>query len=226
MVVQQFVWVEGGADEASSAGGANDGGGNGGGGNGGGSAGAAAGGGNGNGGNGAGAGRRGEWRLSIANVRLGPGPSAVLAPANLRAASSNPRYKALIDSWIEHGAAAVGGGAGAAAAAPPAAGGKAASATLRYSGGMVPDVHHVLSKRSGLFLNPMGAKGHAPAKLRLMYECAPLAMVVEAAGGRSTADGATSLLTLPLLETNARTAVALGSRADVARCSEAMRPME
>jgi sedoheptulose-bisphosphatase len=206
MVVQQFVWVEGGADESSSAGGAND------------AASAAP-----SASSPSAAVRRGEWRLSIASVRLDSGPSAILAPANLRAASSNPRYKALIDSWIESGALA-GSSSSGGGGAPTKAG--AGSATLRYSGGMVPDVHHVLSKKHGLFLNPTGSNGHAPAKLRLMYECAPLALVIEAAGGRSTHDGSASLLELPLLETNARTAVALGSRADIARSAEAMRPLD
>ena len=42
---------------------------------------------------------------------------------------------------------------------------------------MVPDVHHVLAKAGGVFCSPASAA--APAKLRLLYECAPLALIVE-----------------------------------------------
>lgn len=49
--------------------------------------------------------------------------------------------------------------------------------TLRYTGGMVPDVHHILAKGGGVFCNPASAT--APAKLRLVYETAPLAFILE-----------------------------------------------
>ena len=49
--------------------------------------------------------------------------------------------------------------------------------TLRYTGGMVPDVHHILAKGGGVFCNPASAA--APAKLRLVYETAPLAFILE-----------------------------------------------
>ena len=49
--------------------------------------------------------------------------------------------------------------------------------TLRYTGGMVPDVHHILAKGGGVFCNPASAA--TPAKLRLVYECAPLAFIIE-----------------------------------------------
>jgi fructose-1,6-bisphosphatase len=42
---------------------------------------------------------------------------------------------------------------------------------------MVPDVHHILAKGSGVFCNPCSEP--APAKLRLLFECAPLAFIVE-----------------------------------------------
>ena len=53
--------------------------------------------------------------------------------------------------------------------------------TLRYTGGMVPDVYHILIKGKGVFSNVSSAT--AKAKLRLLYECAPIALLVEAAGG-------------------------------------------
>lgn len=48
---------------------------------------------------------------------------------------------------------------------------------LRYSGSMVPDVHHILTKGEGVFC--YGASSASPSKLRLVFECAPVAFVVE-----------------------------------------------
>lgn len=64
----------------------------------------------------------------------------------------------------------------------------------------------------GLFLNPVSAS--APAKLRLLYECAPLAFIVEAAGGASS-DGVSSILELPITSLDARTPICLGSPLEV-----------
>ncbi|WP_235852390.1 class 1 fructose-bisphosphatase [Helicobacter mehlei] len=53
---------------------------------------------------------------------------------------------------------------------------------LRYSGSMVADVHHLLSKQGGLFCYP--ATQDAPkGKLRQLFEVYPLAFVIEQAGG-------------------------------------------
>lgn len=46
---------------------------------------------------------------------------------------------------------------------------------------MVPDVYHILIKGKGIFTNV--ASPAAKAKLRLLYECAPIALLIEAAGG-------------------------------------------
>ena len=81
--------------------------------------------------------------------------------------------------------------------------------TLRYSGGMVPDVHHILAKGGGVFCNP--ASTAAPEKLRLVYECAPLAFIVEAVGG-SSHDGKGSMLDQTITSTATRSKVCLGSR--------------
>ncbi|KXZ51024.1 hypothetical protein GPECTOR_14g264 [Gonium pectorale] len=94
----------------------------------------------------------GTWRLQRSGVAILP-VSSTYAAANLRAAAANAEYMALIQRWIQ------------------------AAYTLRYTGGMVPDVHHILAKGSGVFCNPCSEA--APAKLRLLFECAPLAFVVE-----------------------------------------------
>jgi sedoheptulose-bisphosphatase len=53
--------------------------------------------------------------------------------------------------------------------------------TLRYAGGLVPDVVHMLVQGQGVYLSPVTAKNKA--KLRRLYELCPLALVVECAGG-------------------------------------------
>src|SRR6185436_21112074 len=56
--------------------------------------------------------------------------------------------------------------------------------STRYSGALVADFHRILLK-GGIYIYPSTKK--APqGKLRLMYEAAPLAAVVEAAGGAAS----------------------------------------
>lgn len=56
--------------------------------------------------------------------------------------------------------------------------------TARYSGAMVSDIHRVLLQ-GGVFLYP-GTRQKPEGKLRLLYESAPLAYIIEQAGGRAT----------------------------------------
>ncbi len=65
---------------------------------------------------------------------------------------------------------------------------------LRYSGGMVPDLHQILLKGGGLFSYP--ATSDVPkGKLRLIFEVFPFAFVFEKAGGASS-DGRQRVLDL------------------------------
>lgn len=59
--------------------------------------------------------------------------------------------------------------------------------TGRYVGSMVADVHRTLLE-GGIFLYPaeVGADGRATGKLRLQYEAAPMAFVIEQAGGKAS----------------------------------------
>ncbi len=82
----------------------------------------------------------------------------------------------------------------------------------RYIGSMVADVHRTLLK-GGVFLYPAMRK--APeGKLRLLYECNPLAMLVEQAGG-SAATGHERILEIEPRELHQRVPVVLGSPAEV-----------
>jgi len=53
---------------------------------------------------------------------------------------------------------------------------------LTYSGGMVPDLHHILLRGGGLFSYP-GASDKPKGKLRQLFEVFPFALIFESAGG-------------------------------------------
>ena len=91
--------------------------------------------------------------------------------------------------------------------------------TLRYSGGLVPDVYQQFTKRQGVFSNPTSAK--SPAKLRLAFEAAPFGLLVEKAGGK-TSDGITgnSILDLEIKGIDQRTPLCIGSSKEVERFNE------
>ena len=84
--------------------------------------------------------------------------------------------------------------------------------TSRYIGSMVADLHRNLIK-GGIFIYPCTAA--APnGKLRLVYECNPLAFVVEQAGGRAT-NGTVRILDIEVEELHQRSPVFIGSEAMV-----------
>ncbi|KAL1239529.1 Fructose-1,6-bisphosphatase isozyme 2 [Trichinella pseudospiralis] len=82
----------------------------------------------------------------------------------------------------------------------------------RYVGSMVADVHRTLLY-GGIFLYPSTTK-NPNGKLRLMYECLPMAMIVEQAGGMATT-GTTPLLDLKPQSIHERSPCILGSKEDV-----------
>jgi len=55
--------------------------------------------------------------------------------------------------------------------------------SMRYAGAMVGDVHRILMQ-GGVFLYPP-TEAAPTGKLRLLYECNPMAMIVEQAGGKA-----------------------------------------
>jgi len=79
--------------------------------------------------------------------------SKIFAPGNLRATKDNMNYNNLVQEYISN------------------------CFTLRYTGGMVPDVYHILIKKQGIFTNISSEK--SKAKLRLLYECSPIAYIIE-----------------------------------------------
>ncbi len=82
----------------------------------------------------------------------------------------------------------------------------------RYIGSMVADVHRTLLK-GGVFLYPATEK--APeGKLRLLYECNPMSMLVEQAGGAAET-GQGRILEIAPEKLHQRAPVVLGSSAEV-----------
>ena len=80
--------------------------------------------------------------------------------------------------------------------------------SYRYVGSMVADIHRNLL-RGGIFLYP--STSDAPkGKLRLVYECNPMAYIVEQAGGRAT-DGSTRILDIQPTELHQRVPIFIGS---------------
>lgn len=90
----------------------------------------------------------------------------------------------------------------------------------RYSGGMVPDVHHILVKEGGVFCNPCSAS--SPAKLRVLYEVFPLSFIVAAAGGAAILSSTISTLDMVCETHDQRSIVCMGSKAEVEKTKAAM----
>ena len=80
--------------------------------------------------------------------------------------------------------------------------------TSRYIGSMVADIHRSIIK-GGIFIYPTTSS--APTgKLRLVYECNPMAFIIEQAGGKAT-NGFQRILELPVTDLHQRSAIFIGS---------------
>ncbi len=87
---------------------------------------------------------------------------------------------------------------------------------LRYSGGMVPDLHQILVKGGGLFSYPSTAD-NPNGKLRILFEVLPFALIYEAAGGIAIDEKGRRLLELTVSHPHARTPCFFGSRYEINR---------
>jgi fructose-1,6-bisphosphatase I len=88
--------------------------------------------------------------------------------------------------------------------------------TARYAGSLVTDVHRTLLE-GGVYLYPEDAPGtgkQSSGKLRLMYECSPMAMIVEQAGGAAST-GRARILDLVPTSPHQRVPLLIGSPEDV-----------
>eukprot|EP01026_Neomeris_dumetosa_P044049 TRINITY_DN36_c1_g1_i2.p1 TRINITY_DN36_c1_g1~~TRINITY_DN36_c1_g1_i2.p1 ORF type:complete len:435 (-),score=61.10 TRINITY_DN36_c1_g1_i2:136-1296(-) len=135
----------------------------------------------------------GKWLHVKETTEIGEGK--MFSPGNLRATFDNPSYEKLISYYIGE------------------------KYTLRYTGGMVPDVFQIIVKEKGVFTNVTSPS--TKAKLRILFEVAPLGLLIEKAGGVSSCDGkCVSTLDVPIESYDQRTQVCYGSLEEVRRFEE------
>ncbi|MES2674610.1 MAG: class 1 fructose-bisphosphatase [Pseudomonadota bacterium] len=92
---------------------------------------------------------------------------------------------------------------------------------MRWQGAMVADIHRILT-RGGVFIYPSDCRdSNKPAKLRLLYEAFPMALLVEAAGGEAYSE-AGKILSTTLTSLHQRTPVIIGDGELVSGCYQAL----
>ncbi|WP_162063502.1 class 1 fructose-bisphosphatase [Vibrio taketomensis] len=89
--------------------------------------------------------------------------------------------------------------------------------TSRYIGSLVADFHRNLLK-GGIYLYP-STQSHPQGKLRLLYECNPMAFIIEQAGG-SASDGVNRIMDLKPIELHQRVPFFVGSENMVNKVEE------
>src|SRR3954465_12637073 len=89
----------------------------------------------------------------------------------------------------------------------------------RYIGSGVADIHRNLIS-GGIYIYPTTTKS-PNGKLRLLYECNPLAFIVEQAGGKATTGGK-RIMEVPMKELHQRTPLFVGSSEMVNKAMEFM----
>jgi fructose-1,6-bisphosphatase I len=119
------------------------------------------------------------------------------SPGNLRGVDETAGYRDVLELWLKE------------------------QLTLRYSGCLVADVHHIFSKGQGIFTFPASAK-YPRGKLRHAFECGPFAYLAEQAGGAAS-DGERSILTIPIEAVDQRCPLIIGSKNEVKRVCELLR---
>jgi fructose-1,6-bisphosphatase I len=92
--------------------------------------------------------------------------------------------------------------------------------TSRYIGSMVADIHRNMII-GGIFIYP-NTSGAPNGKLRLVYECNPMAFIIEQAGGRAT-DGFNRILDKNVTTLHQRSAIFIGSKNMVHKIEELMK---
>ncbi|TDZ16234.1 Sedoheptulose-1 7-bisphosphatase [Colletotrichum orbiculare MAFF 240422] len=141
----------------------------------------------------------GECEIIRPVVKLAEGPfkTRYFAPANLRHAADDEKYNALITRFITQ------------------------KYTLRYCGGLVPDIVHALVKGHGVYVSPV-SPGTLP-KLRFLYELYPIALIIECAGGKAIdpADGE-PLLNKVSLDCDGRAGLICGTAEEVDTVKKAL----
>tara|TARA_R110002012_G_scaffold6531_3_gene30887 strand:+ start:128832 stop:129836 length:1005 start_codon:yes stop_codon:yes gene_type:complete len=92
--------------------------------------------------------------------------------------------------------------------------------TSRYIGSLVSDIHRNMIK-GGIYMYPKSSKA-ANGKLRLLYECNPMAFIAEQAGGKAS-DGFEAILDLQPTELHERVPFFCGSKLMVEKAESFMK---
>jgi fructose-1,6-bisphosphatase I len=96
---------------------------------------------------------------------------------------------------------------------------RARNFNMRWIASLVAEAHRIFI-RGGVFLYPADArKGYEAGRLRLLYECAPMAYLAEQAGGRAT-DGQGNILAMVPGSLHQRVPFVFGSRDKVKRVAD------
>ncbi len=118
-------------------------------------------------------------------------------------ASNYRHWPKPIRSWVDDAVAGVEGPRG-------------KNFNMRWIASLVAEVHRIMT-RGGIFLYPRDdRKGYENGRLRLLYECAPIAMLVTQAGGGAT-DGTDPIMQQHVERLHQRTPFIFGSQGKVAR---------
>lgn len=138
----------------------------------------------------------GEYHLSRKDIKIEK-EGRVFGPGDLKACSINKKYNELVHHWLKN------------------------KYKLRYSGGMVPDINHVLMKGKGIFTYP-SSKESPDGKLRVLFECHPMALLVEQAGGKATNGSGKRILEIKNERLDQRTPIYVGSVKEVEKAEDIM----
>jgi fructose-1,6-bisphosphatase I len=134
--------------------------------------------------------------LNTTNIKLKE-EYKMFAPGNLRACKSEKWYLKLLEYWAVN------------------------QYKLRYSGGMVSDINHILRKNGGIFSYP-AYDGYPGGKLRLVYECNPMAYLIEQAGGSALCGRNQKILDVKITGLHQRTPFFAGSSKEVEKIIDFM----
>lgn len=142
----------------------------------------------------------GEFHILAERLFIAP-DTKTFSPGNLRAIPERPEYNKILQKWIFEGK------------------------TLRYTGGMVPDINSILAKGNGIFSYPSFSQ-YPEGKLRLLYECAPMAFIIVAAGGIAVNEQGIPILDIECKTLHDRTSIFLGSKNEVLAAINVFRGVE
>lgn len=138
-----------------------------------------------------------DWRLVRSKRFTVNAKTKYFSPGNLRAANQSPGYTAFLKQAVR------------------------SNLTLRYTGGMVPDVTQIFIKGSGIFATPVSAKHKV--KLRVCFECGPFAHMMECAGGAAVDETGAPYRDVKVTAVDQRSGIILGSADAVATLVELLK---